>query len=111
MHLFARLSVLLLAASATAQDFLLYKFDDGCANEAINFASGPQAFRGNGLLETNAQSPLVTGRFRQALAGGDPAAQQWSRVRSGWNPSAQPLLGSMTLAFWLRERTPVDPRG
>lgn len=96
-----------LLAAAPAQDFILYKFDAACSSEVVNHARGPGAFAGNGILESNTGgNPFTNGRFREALAGGDPSLGHYNRVRTGWTPSTQPLLGDLTMSFWVRQRTP-----
>ena len=62
---------LCIASALTAQDFIHYKFDANCTAEVINLANGPQAFPGNGTLQTNsAISSWDTGVFGGCLAGG-----------------------------------------
>lgn len=96
-----------LASTLSAQDFLLYKFDSPCTNEVINHANGPGAFPANGTLAYNTPTAYQPGMFGGALSGGDAASNTYSRVSSGWSPATQPMTGSITLAFWAKERTPV----
>lgn len=95
-----------LAASATAQDFIHYKFDSGCTNEVINYATGPQALPSNGRLESNsAISPWDTGVWGGSLAGGSNVAPTYyNRVVTGWNPATQPVTGALTMAWFMRQR-------
>ncbi|MBZ0151076.1 MAG: LamG domain-containing protein [Planctomycetes bacterium] len=96
-----------LASTLSAQDFLLYKFDSPCTNEVINHANGSGAFPANGTLAYNTPTAYQPGMFGGALSGGSAATNTYSRVDSGWSPAAQPMTGSITLAFWAKERTPV----
>ena len=100
-------AVSLFTSLVTAQDFLHYKFDSACTTEIINYATGPQAFAGNGTLQSNsALSPFDTGVFGGSLAGGANAAPTYyNRVVSGWDPSAQPLTGDLTMAWFMRLRS------
>ncbi|MEO6597141.1 MAG: LamG-like jellyroll fold domain-containing protein [Planctomycetota bacterium] len=93
-------------SSLTAQDFIHYKFDANCTTEVINYATGPQAFPGNGALQTNsAISPFDTGVFGGCLAGGANIAPTYAnRVVSGWNPATQNITGSVTIAWFMRQR-------
>lgn len=103
----SRLSVAataLLSPFLSAQDFLHFKFDGGCTAEVINYARGPGAFPENGVLESNAATVFAPGRFGQALAGGNAATNVYNRVRVGWVPSAQPMTGDITLAFFAKQR-------
>lgn len=106
MHPHLAVAALAAAAVLPAQDFLLYKFDSGCTAEAINYATGPAAFAGNGVIETTLGSPWVPGVFNSGLSGGNATTGAYARVRSGWMPSLAPLSGDLTVAFWARERTP-----
>lgn len=95
-----------LSCLAQAQDFIHYKFDSTCTNEVINYATGPQALASNGTLESNsAASPWTSGLFGGgALAGGANATPTfYNRVVSGWNPATQPVTGSVTMAWFMRE--------
>ncbi|MGE3172598.1 MAG: LamG-like jellyroll fold domain-containing protein [Planctomycetota bacterium] len=106
----AVVSMAALLASVCGQDFLHYKFDSTCFTEVVNYATGPQAFPANGTLETtSAVSPWSNGRFGTgALAGGSAATPTfYNRVRSGWDPSVQPLVGDLTMAWFMRERNPL----
>ncbi|MFY9343814.1 MAG: LamG-like jellyroll fold domain-containing protein [Planctomycetota bacterium] len=111
MRTFDLAAIVALGATATAQDFIHYKFDANCTNEVINLASGPAAFPANGVFESNTSPQFVagplgpTGPFGQALAGGSAAANLYNRVRTGWTPSLQPLTGDLTYAFFAKERT------
>lgn len=93
-------------ATATAQDFIHYKFDANCTNEVINYATGPQAFPDNGTLQSNsAISPWDIGLFGGCLAGGaNSAPTYYNRVVTGWNPGTQPITGSLTIAWFMRQR-------
>jgi hypothetical protein len=94
------------AATATAQDFLHYKFDANCTTEVINYATGPQAFPANGTLQSNSTiSPWDVGIFGGCLAGGANTAPTYNnRVITGWNPATQPITGSLTVAWFMRQR-------
>lgn len=94
-------------AIATAQDFIHYKFDANCTNEVINYATGPQALASNGLLETNAAVQWDTGVFGGCLAGGTiaPSPNTYNRVVTGWNPATQNITGSLTMAWFMRQRS------
>ncbi|MCU0866632.1 MAG: LamG domain-containing protein [Planctomycetes bacterium] len=100
-------AVSLFTSLVTAQDFLHYKFDSACTTEVINYATGPQAFAGNGTLQSNSTlSPFDTGAFGGCLAGGaNVAPTYYNRVVSGWDPSAQPLTGDLTMAWFMRLRS------
>jgi len=95
-----------LSVCATAQDFIHYKFDANCTNEVINYATGPMAFPANGTLQSNsAISPWDAGVFGGCLAGGANAAPTYyNRVITGWDPSTQPITGSLTIAWFMRQR-------
>src|SRR5690606_6849625 len=99
---------LLSAAAMPAQDFLFYKFDSSCIGntEVINFAAGPQAWPDNGMLEENTGAPWASGIFGGSLAGGSVAGSTYNRVDSGWTPSLQPMIGDITIAYFVREATP-----
>ncbi len=90
----------------TAQDFIHYKFDANCTGEVINLANGPQAFPGNGTLQSNSTiSAFDVGLFGGCLAGGsNVATTYYNRVVSGWNPSTQPITGDLTIAWSMRLR-------
>lgn len=94
----------LLLPFASAQDFVHYKFDSACTAEVINYARGPGAFPQNGVLESNTSPVFAPGRFGQALAGGNANTGAYNRVRVGWVPSAQPMTGDITLAFFAKQR-------
>lgn len=97
-------SASLFGASLAAQDFIYYRFDSGCTNEVINYASGAQALPNNGELETTTPTtPWTAGRFGSALAGG--SSSSYNRVRTGWDPSTQPITGDVTIAFFMKETT------
>jgi hypothetical protein len=104
---------LLLAAIAalvpalSAQDFIHYKFDANCTNEVINYATGPQALASNGTLQTNSViSPFGAGLFGGCLAGGaNLAPTYYNRVITGWNPGTQPIVGSLTMAWFMKLRS------
>ncbi|MEZ6037848.1 MAG: LamG-like jellyroll fold domain-containing protein [Planctomycetota bacterium] len=93
----------LLAAPATAQDFIHYKFDSTCTAEVINYAAGPASFAGNGVLQSNAATQFTGGVFGSALAAGDETAGTYNRVSSGWIPQNQPINGDLTMAFHVRQ--------
>lgn len=90
--------------SATAQDFIHYKFDSTCSNEVVNYATGPQALASNGTLQsTSAGSPWTTGMFGGALAAGTAVAPAYyNKVLTGWDPSTQNITGSLTMAWFMR---------
>ncbi len=94
-----------LAPALSAQTFLYYKFDSPCTNEVVNFASGPSS-KGNGALEQNSGTPWVAGAINGGLSGGNASTGIYNRVRSSWVPSAAPLTGDLTLAFFAKLRTP-----
>jgi hypothetical protein len=106
MHLLPLAALALFCATATAQDFIHYKFDANCTSEVINYANGPQAFAANGQLQSNStSSPWDVGVFGGCLAGGaNVAPTYYNRVVSGWNPSLQPITGSVTIAWFMRQR-------
>jgi hypothetical protein len=103
---FATFAFALLAAPAFAQDFIHYKFDSGCTNEVVNYATGPQALAANGTLQSNStSSPWTSGVFGGALAGGaNVAPTYYNRVVTGWNPGTQPVTGALTMAWFMRQR-------
>ncbi|HEX6813480.1 MAG TPA: LamG-like jellyroll fold domain-containing protein [Planctomycetota bacterium] len=99
------LSILALCTTlATAQDFIHYRFDSNCTNEVLNLASGPGAFPANGVLQTNTSPTFDVGAFGACLAGGVDASNLYNRVNTGWTPSAQPLTGNLTFAFFAKLR-------
>lgn len=104
MHLRALAALAALTTLATAQDFIHYRFDSNCTNEVINLASGPSAFPANGVLESNTGTPTTAGAFGDALQGGTDASNLYNRVRTGWQPSLQPLTGDLTFAFFAKQR-------
>lgn len=98
----------LLGSPLGAQDFLLYRFDSGdTAGVEPNLATGPTAFPMSGTVETNTGAPHTDGRFGTALAAGNALTGEYNRVRTGWVPSAAPLDGDLTFAFWMRQRNVV----
>lgn len=108
----AILVTLLSAVSATAQDFIHYKFDGNCSNEVINYANGAQALASNGVLTTTSTtSSFDVGVFGGSLAGGNHLAANgalfYNRVTTGWNPSTQNVTGDLTMAWFMKERAPV----
>ena len=93
-----------LAPALSAQDFIHYKFDANCTSEVINYATGPQALASNGTLQTSsAISPFDVGMFGGCLAGGaNLAPTYYNRVITGWNPGTQPIVGSLTMAWFMK---------
>lgn len=107
---FAIPTVLALAAAASAQDFIHYKFDSNCSNEVINYATGPQALASNGTLQMAATSPGAwdTGVFGGCLRGGTTTSA-WNKVLTGWNPATQPVTGNLTIAWFMKQRSAAAP--
>ncbi len=107
MRYLSLVGLLLLATGAPSQDFIHYKFDANCTNEVINYATGPQAFPGNGTLQSNSViSPWDVGLFGGCLAGGaNVAPAYYNRVVTGWNPATQTITGDVTIAWFMRLRT------
>lgn len=93
-----------LATPTTAQDLLLYKFEGACTTEVINYA--PLGLP-NGTLQIGLGTGFTPGYVGDALAGGDTVANLRNVVRTGWNPSLDPITGNLTIAFWARQATPV----
>jgi hypothetical protein len=106
LRLASAYAVSTLSSLVQGQDFIHYKFDSPCTTEVINYATGPSALPGNGVLETTSTiSPWQSGMFGGALAGGTTLAPTfYNRVRTGWDPSTQPVTGSLTIAWFLRQR-------
>jgi hypothetical protein len=106
LRLASAFAVSTLSSLVQGQDFIHYKFDSPCTTEVINYATGPSALPGNGVLETTSTiSPWQGGMFGGALAGGAAVAPTfYNRVRTGWDPSTQPVTGSLTIAWFLRKR-------
>lgn len=105
-HLAAALSLLTVAAHG--QDFIHYKFDSGCTTEVVNYATGASASGKNGILETTSTvSPWAPGVWGEGLAGGSSVAPTfYNRVRTGWDPSLSSITGDLTIAFFVKLRTP-----
>ncbi|MCA8965207.1 MAG: LamG domain-containing protein [Planctomycetes bacterium] len=99
------LAAMTLAVTATAQDFIHYKFDSTCTTEVINYANGSQALAANGSLQsTSPTSPYVAGVFGSALAAGSTVAPTYQNlVVTGWDPSVQPVTGDLTMAWFMRQ--------
>ena len=94
-----------LAIGASAQDFIQYNFDANCTNEVINLANGPQALASNGMLQSNAATQFDVGVFGGCLAGGSSITPtSFNRVVTGWNPGTQNVTGSLTMAWFMRQR-------
>lgn len=99
-------AALFLLATANAQDFIQYSFDSTCTNEVINLATGTLALASNGTLETNsATSPYAAGVFGGSSLSGGASLSTYNRVRTGWDPSVQPITGDFTMAWFMKERT------
>ncbi|MCC7065345.1 MAG: hypothetical protein IT456_21235, partial [Planctomycetes bacterium] len=107
MRLATTLSIALLTSTSIAQYFIHYKFYSVCTNEVINYATGPQALASNGTLQSNSTiSPFDVGMFGGCLAGGSTAAPTYyNRVTTGWNPSTQNVVGDLTMAWFMKQRT------
>lgn len=107
------LAMAAVAAPSLAQDFIHYKFDSNCTDEVINYATGPQALASNGQLQTNsATSAFDVGVSGGCLAGGSIVAPTYyNRVITGWNPSTQPVVGSLTMAWFMKQRNPLGTAG
>jgi len=105
------LASVLASALLPAQDLIHYKFDGGCTNEVINYAQGSPL--GSGTIEVGTGAPAgfasrdPNGQFGQALTGGSHTSPvYYNRVKTGWmNPAING--GDFTLAFWMKERTPI----
>jgi hypothetical protein len=93
----------LLLGAANAQDFIHYKFDSNCTTEVVNYATGASALASNGVLQTNSASQFAPGKFGRALEGG--TASTYNRVITGWDPGTQNVTGSLTMAWFMKERT------
>jgi hypothetical protein len=94
----------ILASSALAQDFIHYKFDANCTAEVINYATGPQALAANGVFQSNATTQFDAGAFGGCLAGGSASPAGYNRVITGWDPGTQNVTGSLTMAWFMKER-------
>lgn len=99
------LLTLSLAAPAVAQDFIHYRLEEVCGNEAINLATGASALPQNGIIESTSAAPFrIAGAQGAGLAGGSSVAPAfYNRIRTGWTPSAQPFTGDLTMAVFLRQ--------
>jgi hypothetical protein len=97
-------TVVTLTATAAAQDFIHYKFDANCTGEVINLATGPQALASNGVFQSNATTQFDTGVFGGCLAGGSNSPAGYNRVITGWDPGTQNVTGSLTMAWFMKQR-------
>lgn len=93
-----------LAAPTAAQDLLLHKFEGACTTEVINYA--PLGV-GNGTLQVGLGTGFAPGYVGEALAGGNTFTNVRNVVRTGWDPSLEPITSNLTLAFWANQATSV----
>lgn len=107
MRTLLALGLCLAASPALAQDFIHFKFDSTCTNEIINFAEGASALPSNGVLtSSSAISSFDVGVFDNCLAGGNVGTgAYYNRVTTTWNPGTQPVVGDLTMAWFMRLRS------
>ncbi|MCA8975075.1 MAG: hypothetical protein KDC98_10155 [Planctomycetes bacterium] len=101
------------SGSILAQDFIHYKFDSPCTTEVINYATGPQALASNGTIQsTLTGSSYTAGVFGGALAAGSLISPTtYNKVLTGWDPSVQNVTGDLTMAWFMREASPLGSAG
>jgi hypothetical protein len=94
-----------LAALASAQDILHYKFDGGCGSTVVNHALGTQVGPGT-IVSALPGAPAAAwtgGQWRTALAGGGGQA---NCAAAGWNVGT--FTGDFSISFWIRNH-PGNP--
>lgn len=93
-----------MAATATGQDLLHYKFDEVYGSKVVNYAAGSLAPSQGTIVSSLPGAPAASwapGRFGAgALAGSIASPNTPNRLDTGWVPGT--FSGSLSYALWLK---------
>jgi hypothetical protein len=92
---------LLLAAAATSQEIVYYKFESTGGNRVVNYAAATSPAPEEGKVYANDASPFVSpGKFGiAALRGGGPGV--YHNIDTGWNGA---LSSSFSVGWFVKQR-------